>query len=98
VTEEDGQNAARICLLNALAQVKALVGSLDHVARIVRLDGFVQSAPGFHNQPLVLNGASNLLLEVFGEAGRHTRTAVGVASLPLDAAVEIALWVEVVES
>jgi enamine deaminase RidA (YjgF/YER057c/UK114 family) len=92
---EAGQNAARLCVVNALAQIKACVGSLEAVTRIVRVDGFVQSAPGFHSQPQVLNGASELLQHVFGEIGRHTRVAVGVSELPLNAAVEIALWAEV---
>lgn len=95
VAESDAQHAARLCVLNALAQIKTLVGSLDDVVQVVRLDGFVQSATGFHSQPVVMNAASELLVVAFGEAGRHTRTAVGVNELPLNAAVEAALWVEV---
>jgi len=94
VSIEEGTRAARIAALNAIAQVKACAGSLDRVARIVRVEGFVNSAAGFTGQPQVLNGASSLLLEIFGDAGRHTRFAVGAAELPLDAAVEVALWVE----
>lgn len=94
VTEEDGQHAARLCVVNALAQLKAALGDLDRIARVIRVDGFVQSAPGFSAQPLVLNGASNLLVAAFGESGKHTRVAVGVAELPLNAAVEVAIWVE----
>jgi enamine deaminase RidA (YjgF/YER057c/UK114 family) len=95
--EQDGWNAARLCAVNALAQIKACVGSLDKVKRIVRVEGFVHSAPGFHGQPHVLNGASELLVELFGEAGRHTRIALGVAEMPLNAAVQLCLWVEVAD-
>jgi enamine deaminase RidA (YjgF/YER057c/UK114 family) len=95
VTEQDGFNAAAICAQNALAQIKACIGDLDRVTRIVRVEGYVQSAPGFSDQPFVVNGASELLVEAFGEAGRHTRCAVGVAELPLNAAVEVAVWAEV---
>ncbi|GAB3130493.1 RidA family protein [Tsukamurella serpentis] len=86
--------AARQCALNALAAVHALVG-IDSVKRIVKVTGFVASAPGFSNQATVLNGASLLLGEVFGDAGRHVRSAVGVAELPLGAPVEVELTVEV---
>jgi enamine deaminase RidA (YjgF/YER057c/UK114 family) len=92
--EEDGRNAARICLLNALAQVKACLGSLEQVRQVVRVEGYVLSAPGFSNQPQVLNAASELLVHLFGDRGRHVRTAVGVAEMPLNAAVQLALWVE----
>jgi enamine deaminase RidA (YjgF/YER057c/UK114 family) len=95
LTEEQGQHAARLCALNALAQIKAHLGSLDRVVRIVRVEGFVQSAPGFTRQPAVINAASDLLVEAFGEFGKHTRTAVGVNELPLNAAVELAVWAEV---
>lgn len=93
--EDDGANAARICALNALAQVKACLGSLDRVNRIVRVEGYVQSADGFTKQPQVINGASELLVQAFGEAGKHTRIAVGVNELPLNAAVELVVWAEV---
>ncbi len=95
--EQDGYNAARICALNALAQIKSCIGNLDKITRIVRIEGYVQSAPGFRSQPQVLNGASEFLAEVFGEAGRHSRVALGVAEMPLNAAVQLALWVEVSE-
>ena len=95
IHEDDGINAARICVLNALAQIKACVGDLEQVTRIVKLEGFVQSAPSFRNQPHVLNGASQFLVDVFGEKGKHTRTAIGVSEMPLNAAVQIALWAEV---
>jgi len=85
---------ARTCALNALAAVHALVG-IDSVRRVVKLTGFVASAPGFHLQPAVVDGASGLLGDVFGEAGRHARSAVGVAELPLDAPVEVEIVLEV---
>ena len=89
-----GQDAARQCAINILAQAKAALGSLDSVARIVKITVFVASAPGFTQQHFVANGASDLLAEVFGEAGQHARSAVGVASLPLDAPVEIEAIIE----
>ncbi len=91
LTLDEGREAARLCCLNALAVVRAALGDLGQVAGVVRLEGYVNSAPGFTDQPRVLDGASELLLAVFGEAGRHARLAVGVAELPLDAAVELAL-------
>lgn len=94
VTPEQGKALARICALNALAAVDSLVG-LDSVTQVVKVVGFVASAPGFHGQPGVINGASNLLAEVFGDSGTHARSAVGVAELPLDAPVEVELIVEV---
>ena len=93
--EQDGWNAARICTVNALAQIKACVGSLGMIKQIVRVEGYVHSAPDFRGQPHVLNGASELLVELFGDAGRHTRIALGVAEMPLNAAVQLCLWVEV---
>lgn len=89
VSMEDGQKAARACALNVLAQVKAAVGDLDNVKRVVRLGGFINSAPGFTDGPKVMNGASDLMVEVFGDKGRHARSTVGVAALPADAAVEV---------
>ncbi|HEY8552073.1 MAG TPA: RidA family protein [Thermaerobacter sp.] len=89
VTPDDGYAAARLCALNALAVVRAVAGSLDRVVRVVKVVGFVNSAPGFTGQPQVVNGASELFGQVFGERGRHARSAVGVAELPLDAAVEV---------
>lgn len=85
----DGQSAARLCGLNILAQARAALGSLDRVARIMRLNGFVASVPAFVDHPQVINGCSDLMAEVLGERGRHTRVAVGVAGLPAGAAVEI---------
>lgn len=89
VSLEDGMKAARGCGLMILAQLKAALGSLDRVERVVKLGGFVNSAPDFTDQPKVVNGASDLMLEVFGEAGKHARAAVGVPSLPLGVAVEV---------
>jgi len=89
VTIEDGQNAARACAINLLAQVKAAIGDLDKVVRVVRLGGFINSAPGFTDGPKVMNGASDLMVAVFGDKGRHARSTVGVAALPADAAVEV---------
>lgn len=86
---------ARTCALNALAAAASAAGGLSAIRRIIKLTGFVASAPDFTGQPQVVNGASELLLEVFGEAGRHARSAVGTAVLPLDAPVEIELIVEV---
>ena len=94
VTAEQATSLARTCALNALAAIDALVG-LDSVVRVVKVVGFVASAPGFTGQPGVINGASELLGEIFGEAGVHARSAVGVAALPLDAPVEVELVVEV---
>ncbi len=89
VSVEDGQKAARACAINLLAQVKAALGDLDRVARVVRLGGFINSAPGFTDGPQVMNGASDLMVEVFGDKGRHARTTVGVSALPADAAIEV---------
>jgi len=94
VTAEQAKDLARTCALNGLAAIDALVG-LDSVRRVVKVVGFVASAPDFTGQPGVVNGASELLGDVFGEAGQHARSAVGVASLPLDAPVEVELVVEV---
>ncbi|MBS0240628.1 MAG: RidA family protein [Proteobacteria bacterium] len=84
-----GREAARACALNILAQVKAALGSLDRIERIVKLTGFVNSAPDFLDHPQVVNGCSDLLVEVLGDKGRHTRSAVGVAALPMNSAVEV---------
>lgn len=89
VSLEDGIKAARGCGLMILAQLKAALGSLDRVERIVKLGGFVNSTPDFTDQPEVVNGASNLMLDVFGDAGKHARAAVGVPSLPRGVAVEV---------
>jgi enamine deaminase RidA (YjgF/YER057c/UK114 family) len=95
VDAEDAAGLARICALNALAAVKAEVGDLDEVTRVIKVVGYVASAPTFTGQPAVINGASQLLGEVFGDAGRHARSAVGVAVLPLDAPVEVELVVQI---
>lgn len=94
VTAEEAKGLARTCALNALAAVHSLVG-VDSVVRVVKVVGFVASAPGFNGQPGVVNGASELLGEVFGDAGVHARSAVGVSELPLNAPVEVELIVEV---
>ena len=94
VSAEDAKQLAARCALNAIAAVDALVG-LERVVRVVKVVGFVASAPGFTGQPGVINGASELLGDVFGEAGRHARSAVGVAELPLGAPVEVEMIVEV---
>lgn len=95
VVIEQGQEAARVALLNALAALRSLTGTLDVVTRIVKLNGWVASCDGFTNQPQVVNGASLLLEEIFGEAGKHARAAIGVAELPGGAPVELELIVEV---
>ncbi|HET8761624.1 MAG TPA: RidA family protein [Nitrospiria bacterium] len=95
LTVEQGAEAARLACLNALAVVKAELGSLDAVTRIVRLGGHVASADGFTQQPAVVNGASDLLVAIFGDAGRHARLALGAAELPLGAAIELELIVEI---
>jgi enamine deaminase RidA (YjgF/YER057c/UK114 family) len=92
---EQGQEAARLALLLALAVAKQELGSLDKVARVVKLTGHVASAAGFTQQPSVLNGASDLLVDIFGEAGRHARAAVGAAELPLGTPIELELILQV---
>ena len=94
VTLEEAQQAARRCALNALAAAAAEAGGLERVARVVKVTGYVASAPDFNRQPEVINGASDLIGGVFGESGRHARSAVGVAVLPLDAPVEVELVAE----
>jgi enamine deaminase RidA (YjgF/YER057c/UK114 family) len=95
VSASDAAGLARACALNAVAAAAAAAGGLDGLRRIVKVTGFVASAPGFTGQPQVVNGASELLIEVFGEAGRHARSAIGVAELPLNAPVEVELIAEV---
>ena len=92
---EDGQAAARLCAINLLAQAKAALGDLDKVVRLVKIVGFVNSAPDFGDQPKVMNGASDFLVEALGERGRHARSAVGVAGLPFGVAVEVEAIFEV---
>ena len=94
VTAEDAKTYAATCVLNALAAVQSAIGSLDRVTRVVKVVGFVASDPSFTGQPGVINGASELLGEIFGAAGMHARSAVGVAVLPLDSPVEVELIVE----
>lgn len=96
ISLEKGQEAARICVINLLAQAKAaLDGNLDRIRRCVRLGGFINAVPTFGELPRVMNGASDLMVAVFGEAGRHSRTTVGVAELPFDASVEVEALFEV---
>jgi len=94
VTPEQAKELARQCALNGLAAAASVIGSLDRVVRVVKVVGFVSSVPEFSGQPGVINGASELLGEVFGDAGRHARSAVGVAVLPLDSPVEVELILE----
>lgn len=95
LTVEQGVEAARLALLNALAIIKSELGDLDRIGQVVRMTGHVASAEGFIQQPAVVNGASDLLVAAFGEAGRHARVAVGAAELPLNAPVELELIVEI---
>ena len=95
VEVDEANKAARICTLNALAAIKGVIGDLDRIKQIVKVVGYVASVPTFTQQPAVVNGASELLLEIFGENGKHARSAVGMAVLPLNASVEIELTVEV---
>jgi len=95
VSVEEAQEAARLCILNRLAVVVDEIGSLEKIVRIVSLNGFVNADPDFENHPQVINGASKLLVDLLGEKGRHSRTALGASSLPLNCAVEINLVVEV---
>ena len=97
VTVEEGCEAAAVCALNALAVLEVALGSLDRIERVLTVTGFVASAPDFHQQPAVVDGASKVLADVFGEAGRHTRSAVGVAALPRRGAVEIEVTVAIKE-
>jgi enamine deaminase RidA (YjgF/YER057c/UK114 family) len=89
VSVEEGQMAARACAINLIAQVKVALGDLDKVVRVVRLGGFINAEPTFLDAPKVMNGASDLMVQAFGDKGRHARTTVGVSVLPLDAAVEV---------
>lgn len=89
ISVEDGQKAARLCAINLLAQANAALGDLDQVVQLIKLNGFVASAPDFGDQPKVINGASDLMADVLGERGRHARAAVGVAALPFGVSVEV---------
>jgi len=95
LTIDDGYRAARICGMNCLAALRSALGSLDEVDRVVKVVGYVNSAPGFNQQPKVVNGASELFLEVFGERGQHARVAVGVNELPDDSPVEVSMIVKI---
>lgn len=95
VSIEEGQRAARQCALNVIAQIQSAVGNLDNVIRIVRLGGFINCTPDFVDAPKVMNGASDLMVEVFGDKGRHARSTIGVAALPANAAVEVEALVEI---
>lgn len=97
VSTEQAKDLARVCALNALAAVESVIGDLDRVTRVVKIVGFVSSDPSFTGQPGVINGASELLADVFGEAGAHARSAVGVAVLPMDSPVEVEIIVEIAE-
>ena len=92
---ETAQDAAKLCIVNALAQLNAYFGTLEKITKIVRISGFVNSRANFTEQPKIINAASNLLVEIFGEKGKHSRIAVGVSSLPLNATVEIDMIVEI---
>ncbi len=91
---EEAQRAARMIILNRLAVVKAEIGSLDKITKVISISGFVNSEPDFYDHPKVINGASDLLVEIFGEMGMHSRVAMGVAALPLNASVEISMILE----
>jgi enamine deaminase RidA (YjgF/YER057c/UK114 family) len=95
LTVEQGYEAAKQCAINALAQIQSAIGDLEKVKQVVRVEGYVYGAPGFRQQPQVLNGASEFLNAVFGVRGKHTRTALGVTDMPLDAPVQLVVWVEV---
>ena len=94
VSDKQGYEAAKLCAINALAQLKAAAGDLESIHQVIRLEGTVHSAPGYRGQPKVLNGASDLINEVFGSRGQHTRTALGISEMPLDAAVQLSVWAE----
>ena len=98
LTVEQGYQAARLCAINAIAQLNAATGDLERIHQIVRLEGNVQAAPGFQDHPQVLNGASDLMNEVFGDRGRHTRTALGINEMPLNAPVQLSVYAEITGS
>jgi enamine deaminase RidA (YjgF/YER057c/UK114 family) len=95
VNDEQGYEVARQCAINALAQLQQATGDLDRIARILRLEGYVHCGPGYRNHPKVLNGASDLFNEVFGRRGQHTRLALGIHEMPLDAAVQLTVYAEI---
>jgi len=94
VSEEQGYECAKICAINCLSAIKGVIGSLDKIEQVVKVTGFVNSAPGFSAQPKIVNGASEFFGEVFGDAGKHTRSAVGVSELPIDSPVEVEVIVK----
>jgi enamine deaminase RidA (YjgF/YER057c/UK114 family) len=96
VTVDEGRQAAGVCILNALAVLEVALGTLDRIERVLSVTAYVASDPGFHEQPAVVDGASAVLVDVFGEAGRHTRSAIGVAALPRGGAVEIEMTVALI--
>jgi enamine deaminase RidA (YjgF/YER057c/UK114 family) len=96
ISIEEAQKAAKLCIINALAQIKNEIGSLDRISKIIRVSGFVNSTPEFIEQPKVINAASDLVFEIFGSKGQHSRIAIGVASLPLNSCVEIDVIAEIV--
>ena len=95
LNDEQGYEAARLCAINAIAQLKLAVGDLDKVKQIVRVEGYVHCGPGYRGHPKVLNGASELFCEVFGDAGKHTRTALGIHEMPLNSPLQLVVWAEV---
>lgn len=95
LTVEEGYEAAKTCAINCLAAIKGQIGSLDNIEKVIKIVGFVNSAPEFYDQPKVINGASELVGSIFGKAGEHARSAVGVAELPLNAAVEVEMIIKV---
>jgi enamine deaminase RidA (YjgF/YER057c/UK114 family) len=95
ISLEEAQKAAKLCIINTLAQIKNEIGSLDRISKIVRVSGFVNSSPEFTDQPKVINAASDLIFDIFGSKGQHSRIAIGVASLPLNSCVEIDIIAEI---
>jgi enamine deaminase RidA (YjgF/YER057c/UK114 family) len=95
ISVEEGQEAAKLCTINALAQLKSTLGSLDKIRRFIKVSGFVNCDPSFRNHPQVINGASDFIVQLFGEKGIHSRSAIGASSLPLDSAVELEFIVEI---
>jgi enamine deaminase RidA (YjgF/YER057c/UK114 family) len=95
ISLEEGQEAARLCTINALAQLKSTLGSLEKIRKFVKVSGFVNCDASFSNHPQIINGASDFIVQLFGEKGRHSRSAIGASSLPLDSAVEIEFVVEI---
>ena len=95
--DEQGYEAARVCAINAIAQLKKAVGDLDKIKQIVRVEGYVHCGPGYRGHPQVLNGASDLFNQVFGDSGQHTRTALGIHEMPLNSPVQLVVWAEVAD-